>query len=198
MVLAGCHAFGSESPGASPPDAAPSATSGATDIEKTQPCNGRLACERVLFVTAQQFDGNLAGVEGGNARCNTTAQQSRHPRIAHASFHAWLAVPDAPAITNVVNGTARYVAPSGQVVTPDLKTLVANGFSHVPSDENGIEIGGAVWSGVDNLGSCCGGWLSNTQDKVGMRGQAEGTGSSWEATSTQLCSERAHLYCFED
>jgi hypothetical protein len=98
----------------------------------------------------------------------------------------------------VVNGTAPYVAPSGQVVAPDFKTLQANGFSHVPSDENGVEIGGDTWTGATDNAQTCDAWMSADPGSSGMRGKVDGTGGDWTVVVAQPCNATAHLYCFED
>jgi hypothetical protein len=216
VALGACTAFGSSSsssggppptpaPDASATDAAPSSEAGGAlppgpeaAVLSAPPCNGALACERILFVTSMQYHGDLGGVEGADVECNRLAHATRSPRLQNASFNAWLGTAGAGAESRVVHGSARYVAPTGYVVAESFAALQASGFSHIPSDENGIEIGGAVWTGTGSPPSVCSDWRSARDADIGMRGEIDGTGSEWTTKAITQCTDSAHIYCLEN
>jgi hypothetical protein len=194
VVLVCCNPFGSSS----------SSSGEVPDVPQTDgltgtPCNSRLDCTRILFVTSDKYQGDLGGVPGGNGKCMDAARKSPFPRVNKASFNAWLALSGGAGPTsNVIVGTKPYVSPSGKTVAPDLSTLAATGFSHVPSDEAGVEIGGPAWTGVDTLGQTCGDWRDPTTQRFGGSGQIEGGGEHWQTDNVVSCDQQAHLYCLEN
>ena len=184
------------SPGLAAADA--SADAAVPPILTSAPCNGALACERILFVTALRYPANLGGASGGDAKCTEVAHQSKFPRLQQATFNAWLQISGTGAIERVTGGTQAYAVAEREHRSGRLRTLAQNGFVHVPPDENAVEIGGPAWSGADPGGRTCGDWGTSDHSVFGVRGQIELPGDAWQTVEDYPCDQTAHLYCLEN
>jgi len=208
--LVGCATFGSDEPKPSASDAsAPSPgpvadasadASGTVPNLDEAPCDGVLACPRVVFVTATPTPGNFGGTAGGDRLCNEAAKASPYRRVARATFTAWLSTSLARARDRVVKGTGRYVSTRGTAIAASFEDLLRDGFAAPVADEAGREVGGNVWTGTDLAGGptaeLCGNWTSTTG--TGQAGDAQGVRGRWTAAILELCDRPLRLYCLEN
>lgn len=165
---------------------------------------------KYVFVTSQTYQGNLGGVDGASAKCQTLAE-SATPALPGV-YKAWLATSpeDAPAavFTRPVNG---YILTDGTVIASDWDDLT-DGTLDAPIglDESGTPVSypDTVWSNVrtdgvnaydraDNAKKLCYGYTSNagsTSSNLGFTTQTNGLWTNWPA---DWCNVNRRLYCFQ-
>ena len=157
---------------------------------------------KIAFVTSEEFDGNLGGLAGADAKCQNAATTAG----LDGSWKAWVSVD-----TNSVPA-ARFAFPARGYETIDGRFLGGTNFDTFPEeilnpldvDENGqaVVLGNTfVWTGIESRGratSSCIEWTSNSNADDGATGTTSGTSTNWtQAISHVDCSNVQHLYCFE-
>lgn len=215
-VLAACSSFSEEptpatvpneggedsaGPDATTIDAPPGADAGAGDAASEAGCN---SCERIVFVTTALYTGNIGGLAGADARCNTAASASTLARVKGRPFKAWLSTQATSAKARLTHGAGPYKTPKGTLVANDFAGLTSGALkAAIVHSESGLDIGPAdVWTGTTTAGdfagdgTACNSWT--TLSGQGQFGRSDTTNASWTAVGTQSCSTAAHLYCIED
>jgi hypothetical protein len=192
---------------------------GVTDDEFA-PCS--LMCGyygRLLFITRQQFDGDLGGVSGADLKCHAAASAAGLPNAN--MYRAWISDNfqspetrfdqwDLPGVPVILHG--------GLVVADDLLDLVDNG------PRTGIartELGEAVfkqrvWTTTSAFGEIfsiddhCDNWLAaggGFEARRGLNALDVEDGPDWDDWRSQrwwtsyaslICSQSARLYCIDD
>lgn len=167
-----------------------------------------------VFITSKLYTGNLGGLAGADAECQTLAEGAIPPRPG--KYAAWLSdstnnakdrVPD-----NATN-TDKYV------VLQNLQTplIIANGFQEVIdgslanpirfSEKGGEFLNAPVWTNTSASGeadqtgsiSTCGDWTgAGVTATIGDGNQSD---STWTITNDLFCGTgglpAAFLYCFQ-
>ncbi len=168
-------------------------------------CNGRVDCERTVFVTGAEFvGGDLGGLVGADAECQRAANTSNVDRVRGREYRAWLSDQSTSAAGRLAHGSNPYKKPDGTTVASSWSVLISGTLeSALNVDERGeIVPTGTTWTGTawtgDMYGTVnCGNWRDRSG--VAMIGSAGLTSSAWthgEAGFRQ-CTELARLYCFE-
>ena len=161
------------------------------------------ACQEtvLVFVTKAAFQGNLGGLAGADARCQTAAQRAGLPGV----FRAWLSTSAEPAGARVVHKEVPYIMPGGVRVADNYLDLTDGRLAH-PIDRT--EYGDAVLSpflartatGPDGqaLSPTCSDWTSRRRYDGGAWGATDSP-SDWSRTGVfpGRCDYLAHLYCLE-
>lgn len=153
-----------------------------------------------VFVTQQDADGQLGGVNGADAVCQASAAAVGLP--APNSYLAWIS-------DNLVNAHERFthngpwVRIDGIRVADDLNDLVTSSLrTAISVSEEGEYFGLVqVWTGTDPSGDAtiasCADWTTNLHGTHGTIGRAYTVSSRWtEYLITLNCDHDAHLYCF--
>ncbi|MBC7800233.1 MAG: hypothetical protein H7Z10_06405 [Gemmatimonadaceae bacterium] len=159
----------------------------------------------IVFLTNGLYTGNLGGLAGADAICNTEARAAGLP----GAYVAWLSTPSIPAGTRL---TGRgWVRRDGLGFVDTLADLKAGkALRPVRLDAFGNDIGHAfAFTATDfegayqdaYTGDTCAGWTSASSTLVpGAAGFTDGTGYGWtdhiNPTGLLPCSKVAHLYCF--
>ena len=163
---------------------------------------GGATLETRVFVSSQQYDGNLGGLAGGDARCQARADAAG----LSGTWLAWLGDGiDGPA-TRFAHADTPYVLVGGGVVAENWPDLI-DGTIGVPinHDETGTELPATddmiVFTAVFHTGGNptpvnCNRWTTSEVTLV-PTGLASATDTGWTVTAPHNCSEMHRIYCFE-
>jgi hypothetical protein len=162
---------------------------------------GKPLTERRVFVTSGTYAGDIGGIVGADAACQTLADAE----ALGGTWKAWVGDGMNAPSTTFVKSTVPYVLVGGMTVAADWDDLT-DGMLAAPidHDETGIAIdsGGNthVWTGASTTGSPlpyhCEGWTT-TAPAFTPRGLATSTDSAWAMAGPDPCATANHLYCFE-
>ncbi len=154
---------------------------------------------RRVFVTSGTYDGNLGGIAGADAICNSEASAAGQG----TGYRAWLSdgVSDPATVFGKTHGPYRLV--DSTFVVFDWNDLVDGNLSAaIDVDADGSSASGGVWSNVKAVGSTnlsaddCGNW--STTAGVGRFGNAGSINLPWSQGFISNCDVPLRLYCFED
>jgi hypothetical protein len=158
-----------------------------------------------VFVTSSQFNGDLGGLDGADAKCQSAAEAAELP----GTWVAWLSDGgDTNAIERIPDGQYRLLDET--VIAEDKGDLIDGDLeSPINRNEFGEEQGEAVWtgtsaSGVGSSGDPCSNWTSQTgiaecsddPSECAMLGNSNSSDFTWTQGPHESCSELASLYCF--
>jgi cysteine-rich repeat protein len=156
--------------------------------------------QRKVFVTSEQFMGDLGGVSGADLRCMVEASAAGLP----GEFRAWISAPGEDAFVRIggQDFAGRYVLVDGTFVSHGGDDLI-DGELHHPIDRDpfGGPAFALVWTGTDASGASsdypetCFGWQEFLS--AGRAGESHGFGPWWTFAVKLPCDETAALYCFE-
>jgi hypothetical protein len=168
------------------------------------PCNGALACERIVFVTSQVYTGAAVnGITGANNKCQASANQSTNPRVKGRAFRAWISTDASAADVRLPHGTMAYVRPNGTVVATDWTQLTDGTLDlAIQLDEFGVSRAGTAWTGTTPdgasvIGQNCVDWTSAAMAATGRSGAVVATGATWTSDVDRPCNLGRRLYCVE-
>jgi hypothetical protein len=169
--------------------------------------------ELVIFVSSALYSGNLGGLSGADAKCQSLASAAG----LTGTFKAWLSTTTTTASTRLTHGTKPYALVDHTVVANDWAGLTSGTLLHAI---NLTETGQAptpgtllcgnssipVWTytnasgGKPGVTANCSNWTS-TSDQFAYGGTANATTSDWTAhcsvSASTVCAETASLYCLQ-
>lgn len=170
--------------------------------EQGPPGTGVSELPKTVFITSEEFDGNLGGVAGADAKCQNAADTAGLGK----DWKAWIA------IDNTTVPAARFAFSAHGYQTIDGRPLGGTRFDHFPLgllnaldvDENGQAIldNPSVWTGIRATGAAtmfnCIDWTSNSAGDSGSRGITGNTEEAWTALGDSVdCDDSYRFYCFE-
>ncbi len=163
-----------------------------------------LACgNKIVFVSSVPYSGNLGGLTGADAKCNTLAQDAG----LFGTFKAWLSdASESPSTRFNTSDDFVYQKPDGTIIANSWSDLIDGIDSKIDLDEYSAIKDVFVWTNSDFDGTNftsgsnhhCEGWeYDNTY--TGAMGMTNPTQIMfWSNTLTsRLCSESHHIYCFQ-
>lgn len=168
---------------------------------------------RRVFVTSQNYTGNLGGIAGADAKCQDAARNAELPGI----FRAWISSSESSPAQTFVKSTVPYRDVMDVVIVDDWDALVAveSGTSFLNSliyltESGGVATSGphpctpptlvVVWTNTNASGSTfddslsCTAWTGVGEGKVGRIDQVD---ELWTQACEVPCSTLAPVYCFE-
>ena len=164
---------------------------------------------RTIFVTSKTFTGNLGGLDGADATCQTAATTAG----LSGTYKAWLSDDAMTASGRLAHSTAPYVLPDGQtVVASGFAQLVSGTIAHAINmtelktapPTSGATCGiDTVWTSTGPSGNeafaheDCNGWGSTAGGSFGGTGLTTATNTSWTDAAACGGSNTASLYCVE-
>lgn len=171
-------------------------------------CDGGGA--KVIFASSDDtFTGNLGGVAGADATCNTLAANAG----LSGNFKAWLGtyVPlGSNPLSHFTHASVPYVLTDGTQVARDFFQLISGVLeNHIDLDENGDPADGDfVWTGVEHDGRAnpsnetCLSWTTGSVSEFGRFGRTGDVGSQffpgeWTDPGHATCNVLRRIYCFE-
>lgn len=167
--------------------------------------NGCVRARRI-FVTSSAHNGNLGGLAGADAICQTRATTAG----LSGTFRAWLS----DTTTSLASRINQYAGPYYRVDTgeqPGVYMLasdwndLASGLNvfAIATDENGASSGSGTfaWTGTSTAGSIvtpnCQNWTSSAAQESGRRGWTSAADTQWSSHSESSCDTLHRLYCIE-
>jgi hypothetical protein len=174
-------------------------------------CGAGAPCR--VFISSDEYQGDLGGVAGADAKCQELANNSDLTR--GGAYKAWISG-SSPASSPSQRFTNRdqtgpYVLVDfdGTVVAEDwddLTTLKGDEYLRARLDrtEHGSVYDSHTWTHTQPDGSPggpggahCQEWTSDSSDDEGDRGFCAYRDGRWTEHGTQTCNVRGSLYCFE-
>jgi hypothetical protein len=176
---------------------------------------------KIIFVTSQAFTGNLGGVAGADAKCQTLAGAGKVPGV----FKAWLGNSTTSADSRLAHATVPYTLVDGTVVANNYAALTSGRLMNgISLTELGTQaLGGTAtacffggtgkfaWTNANTDGSiantnavnsCGADWNSvgpsDAGGPFGVVGVIGAVDASWTvACGSGECEQTAPLYCIE-
>jgi len=155
---------------------------------------------KLVFVTSTVHDGDLGGLAGADAICQSLASAAG----LEGTWVAWLSTqsPEVDAPDRIADAEYRLVDRVTVVANSWLE--LTNGGQHHAIDmtENEITLGGGgVFTGttIDMIpGDTCANWTSATAPDRGTSGSLASSDLDWTDTSASVtCDTEQRLYCFQ-
>jgi hypothetical protein len=157
-----------------------------------------------IFATSYEFAGDLGGLTGADASCETAAASGAATSGLSATWFAILSDSSTDVNTRVsIQGPVYNI--NDDLVANDSSDLwdgtLANAVSY---DENGVIItagdGLSVWTGSDSSGysipsSHCLDWSNSTAGSMGSIGLLDTTDQWINGSTVDSCDNQRHIYC---
>jgi hypothetical protein len=150
------------------------------------------------FVSSITHSGNLGGVAGADALCNTLATTAK----LGGTYRAWVSVTGADAIDHVTS-TGPWHLVTGELVAPNKAMLTSGSLKHlIDKDEKGATPPLAedrTWTATGAngryVGPDCAQW---TGAGSGLAGEARNNNAGkWTDLASEACASVNRIYCFE-
>lgn len=159
---------------------------------------------RTVFVTSTTYDGNLGGLAGADAKCQTQAAAGG----LSGTFKAWLSIATTAAASRLSHTADVYETTNGDVIAADFAALTNTAnvdLAHaIDVDEFGNTVTGEfAWTATTSTGDfvpnskTCNDWTDEqflTGARVGQTGQVNG---AWTNIGTATCDNLRRLYCIQ-
>ncbi len=162
---------------------------------------------KLVFVTSGNFNANLGGVLGGDARCQNSANAAGIGNTAGRTFKAWLSDSTSSAATRLSHATTDYVRVDGALIAHGWNDLVDGSpiANTVSINEFGAPIGTVdIWSGTSSDGTTVSGYHCNNWTFTGTTPHQVTKGTThlvdywwggWNGGG--ICNSSGRLLCFE-
>lgn len=154
---------------------------------------------KIVFITSQEYDGNLGGVSGANQKCQMHAKNAG----LSGTFKAWIADDNSSPWTSFARSTVPYVMTNGMQIAPNWQALITSNLENkLDVNEFGKKhVNAGAWTGTDEGKKLenCRGWTTNDSGEGGTEGCSSTTDSRWGRTNCgeNWCSSKYRLYCFQ-
>jgi IPT/TIG domain len=186
-VLVGPFAFGSVAVNVNHPNGKSTATN--------YPING----DRVIFLSSTTTNGDLGGLAGADAFCQSLASAALLPGV----FQAWLSSSTDSPTTRLRQDLGPYTNTNGDLVANDWTDLTDGSLTNaIGYDELGAFTDLPVWTNTTLAGgpasttNTCGDWSTSDSTPFAIFGNSGATGPNWTNGNTnQFCSAQLRLYC---
>lgn len=181
-----------------------------TSIDDTGALDASTPTSKRVFVTSDQFMGDIGGLAGGDAKCAAAAARGG----LDGQWISWLSAGTTNAIDRVGHD-GRYVLLDGREVVAN-KVQLSSGALSTPIDLTEMRniVSGAadvlrVWTGTEVSGlrsevDRCVDFTTSSSIQWGVMGNTSKATRAWtqapgavEADGGWGCQTKGHLYCFE-
>ena len=172
--------------------------------------NGKILCRyqdklvnvdsKTVFLSSLEYNGNLGGLTGADAKCNLLANVSG----LRGNYKAWLSDDtDSPASRFTKSNTS-YVLVTGKTVAWNWADLTSGTLRHsINTDEHATEYDYNYWAHSNTArdgtilgGAHCNNWTGVTGG--GSNGNYLSLIEAWTEGPSMSCAQSSHrLYCFE-
>jgi hypothetical protein len=181
-------------------------------LETTGPalrCGGETS--RCAFVTSTTHDGNLGGLEGGDAICQARAGEGGS-LAAPGTYKAWLSTSSTSAENRLTHATVPYKLVDGTTIADDWDDLTDGSLdaAFALTQEGGPPARTETWTGTDAAGNFfgddCVAWTDATPpppppdpaETAGTAGNTSEVDFQWTSATIFLgCNPELHLYCLQ-
>lgn len=155
-----------------------------------------------VFVTSATYNGNLGGLAGADAKCQTAASSAGLANAAN--FKAWLSDSTTDAVSRLTSD-GPWVRLDGVPVAgskADLTDDSINTSLAVTENTTYFANNLGAWTGTLKSGlkdtNTCNNWSDATVGFSGTSGAVSSSNDGWTQMSATVCNASFHLYCFED
>ena len=169
-----------------------------TDPTNAVACNGSGSCgfsqaynasivpPPVIFVTESSYTGNLGGLAGANAKCNSDTNK---PSFG-GTYKALLVNNDA------TTSELRYYRPDGTYIATANSGILVDDANIEPLTNAISSSSLTVWTGFGGTlaNETCNNWSSSNND-IGYKGTSDQVEAPYLNSNTPDCSDINHLYC---
>lgn len=155
-----------------------------------------------VFLTQTDYNGDLGGISGADAKC---AQQAAASSLG-GTWKAWISTPSSSAKQRLYHSTVPYKRLDNVTIANNWQDL-NDGTLAAPinvTSTGQVMSSGEAWSATNadgNYGSVgtCQSWTSSTSSGIyiGSTGQVFATNSFWTNWGYDYCNQSHRLYCFE-
>jgi len=174
-------------------------------------CSSTCKAHKVVFVSSVPYDGNMGGLTGADAKCQTLATAVG----LKGTFLAWLSDNTGSPSTRFTKSAIPYVRRDGVLVANNWTDLTDGAIANTISVS---EVGLAPGVGPEPCGNLigltrtntatdgtmfnaavsCNNWTSNAANQITGGGHYFSTTSNWTAyVCAQFCSWKKPIYCFQ-
>jgi len=163
-------------------------------------CSGQ--CPKTVFATSTTFDGNLGGLTGADASCQSLADAAG----LSGTYKAWLSDSTTNVRDRFTQATGPYVRVDGARIADDWADLTNNPTvsplqANINVDETGSTVSAQVWTGSTfnggSFGLDCLDWSSNNSADRARSGNVNRTDLGWTSIASPTCNTANRLYCFQ-
>lgn len=162
-----------------------------------------------VFITSVTYNGNLGGLAGADAKCQTLANNAN---LGGTTWKAWLSSSTTSSVHRLFHLAGPYKLVGGWIIANDWNDMITKKNTTylrqpIIQDENGrfwppVNF---VWTatntdGTTNSGHTCNNWTSSSSSSSGFFGWYSSSGSDWTNYGPNIpdsCNNNFHLYCFE-
>jgi hypothetical protein len=158
--------------------------------------------DRRVFLSSQQWSGDLGGALGADEHCQDLADSA----ALGGTWRAYIIDPDND-LSRHTQGNRAIVLVDGTLVADDWDDLTDGSIqAPIDLDEEGQPRTGNAWTGFYEVGGAddnwCDSWTSNAggclgTDVCGAAGESDMTDSHWDGFFIFNCSDQFRLYCVE-
>jgi len=151
-----------------------------------------------IFVTSGTWNGNLGGLTGADAKCQTAATNASLP----GTYIAWVSTWGDYIYYRVPGGNYYYVLVDDTRVADDIYDLTDTSLqAAINKNESGNTLNTTTWTGSDAYGnvgtSTCSDWTNATSGVTANMGASSATDGTWSDNGTAACNSLKSLYCIE-
>lgn len=153
--------------------------------------------DSIVFVTSTTSDGDLGGIAGADATCNSLASAAGLP----GTYMAWLSTGTANPDGRMFKSTNPYRTPDNVLLATNWNKLTQGFLQNPPNlDESGTAVGNVpVWTGTAFDGTRkapdCSGWTNSAG--TGWAGESWRQHSHWTQWQERNCTEVKAFYCVQ-
>lgn len=153
-----------------------------------------------VFITSLAYDGNLGGLVGADAKCQTRADAAK----LDGTWKAWLSDDNTSASSRLTHNDGDYIRIDGVIVANSWSDLITGSLlSAINITElNTVNNNSWVWTNTfkdgtirQASGSSCNNWSGNSSG--GATGDSTRKDSGWTDYGAIACIHLQPLYCFE-
>jgi hypothetical protein len=155
-----------------------------------------------VFVTEQEFTGDLGGLQGADDKCQAAASNAG----LSGTYKAWLSDSSTSVAARFVNPVGPYVLTDGNQIAGSWADLTDGGLARpIDINERGVNtVGFSVWTytiadgSAVSSGDNCSNWTLSGSDISGENGNPHRSDVRWSLEpGTVRCDAPLSLYCFQ-
>ena len=171
-------------------------SSGTETVSATLNVQAPVAAPGNVFVTSQEYTGNLGGIAGADAKCQDRARSKGFA----GTWLAWISTPGNNAGDRIPNWP--FTDFRGQTIASNKTDLLDGTLSSpIQYDESGNFRDTFVWTSTLADGTAvpflfCLGWTNGSSGEAGLAGASTKTTSQWTDGGNTACHNESALYCF--
>lgn len=155
---------------------------------------------KLVFVTTGMFNGNMGGLAGADAQCQSEASQAGLSGV----YKAWLSTLASPASDRLAHSDVPYRRIDTTQVAFNWTELTDGAIEkgiQLTTAGTGVPFTSGVWTGTLSNGNAagkdCRNWTDASEGQAGVNGIVSGVGGTWSDNGAASCSTFRRLYCFQ-